>query len=305
MFNDWFGSTYAFNYKGLDYFTVFDPIYYLNNYSDIRTMYGDSHMQAFEHFVNYGMAEGRVASARFDVNSYRNRHPDLRWKFGKNLSAYYLHYITNGMAEGRIAIGATPLVPVTAYAGIDYKDVYDFATYMTYNPDLNAIYNNDDIGALWHFINYGMVEGRIAKTTFSAKSYRLANADLRTAFGSDMIKYYLHYKNYGKLEGRIAIGDYLGGVNSINNTSYAAVYSFDYFEKNNSDIQKAFGLNDTAALQHFINYGMAEGRIASADFNVYNYKNRYADLRTAFGNDLKKYYIHYMYYGMLEGRSGN
>jgi hypothetical protein len=120
-----------------------------------------------------------------------------------------------------------------------------------------------------------------------------------------MIKYYLHYINYGKLEGRIAIGDYLGGVNSINNTSYAAVYSFDYFEKNNSDIQKAFGLNDTAALQHFINYGMAEGRIASADFNVYNYKNRYADLRTAFGNDLKKYYIHYMYYGMLEGRSGN
>lgn len=306
MYNDWFGSTYAFVYMGVDYFAVFDPVYYLNNYSDLKAAFGENQIAAFNHFISNGIREGRVASPKFDINSYRNRYPDLRWKFGKNLLAYYLHYITNGLSEGRVATGSVLLQPVTMYGGIDYKDVYDFTTYsvLASNPDISRIYSNDDPGALGHFINFGMSEGRLAKGAFNITSYRYANADLRLAFGTNLKKYYIHYINIGKTEGRITTGNYLDGTTSINNINYRAVYSFDYYENNNSNIKNAFGLNDAAALQHFIDYGMSEGRLASANFNVRTYKNRYPDLQAAFGTNLKKYYLHYMYNGLTEGRSG-
>ncbi|MGO5230903.1 hypothetical protein ACTQ1U_07610 [Thermoguttaceae bacterium LCP21S3_D4] len=62
------------------------------------------------------------------------------------------------------------------------------------------------------------------------------------------------------------------------------------------------GEDDVALLAHFVNYGMAEGRKASEEFNVNVYKKNYSDLRSAFGNDLKSYYIHYITSGKAEGR---
>ncbi len=66
----------------------------------------------------------------------------------------------------------------------------------------------------------------------------------------------------------------------------------------------AFGNNEQAVLDHFINYGMMEGRSAQADFNVYFYRNSYPDLEDAFGDDLKSYFYHYLNYGIKEGRKG-
>ena len=47
---------------------------------------------------------------------------------------------------------------------------------------------------------------------------------------------------------------------------------------------------------------MGEGRQGSAEFNVYNYRARYADLMDWLGNDLRSYYIHYKDHGKAEGR---
>jgi len=82
------------------------------------------------------------------------------------------------------------------------------------------------------------------------------------------------------------------------------VYNFNDYENYNSDLKAAFGLDDIAALKHFVNYGMNEGRQASAKFNVFTYKSRYTDLRAAFGNNLKAYYLHFISNGQYEGRSG-
>ena len=43
-----------------------------------------------QHFVNYGMAEGRQGRASFNVYTYRDEHPELWEKFGDNLRGYYL-----------------------------------------------------------------------------------------------------------------------------------------------------------------------------------------------------------------------
>ena len=43
-----------------------------------------------QHFVDYGMAEGRQGRASFNVYTYRDEHPELWEKFGDNLRGYYL-----------------------------------------------------------------------------------------------------------------------------------------------------------------------------------------------------------------------
>lgn len=83
---------------------------------------------------------------------------------------------------------------------------------------------------------------------------------------------------------------------------YSLVYDYDYYINKYEDLKKAFGDDERAALRHFVNSGMREGRQAIEDFNVQFYKNKYADLQKAFGNDLKLYYTHYINYGKREGR---
>jgi hypothetical protein len=305
LFNDWFGSTFAYSYGGVNYSSVFDANYYFNTYSDIRVAYGNNQAAAFQHFVAHGMSEGRQGSASFDVTSYKNRYPDLRVAFGANLPSYYRHYAVDGRREGRIATGNTTLTAITAYSGVDYSYVYDFNTYINNHSDLKRLFSNDDAGALMHFINYGMSEGRSANTAFNVHSYRATYYDLRRAFGGNLKSYYLHYINNGRAEGRTATSTYYGGVSSMGNTDYSSIYNFNTYITSYSDIKSTFGLDDIGTLSHFINHGMREGRQASTNFNVQVYKARYPDLRSAFGNSLPDYYMHFIKHGKAEGRTAN
>ena len=60
--------------------------------------------------------------------------------------------------------------------------------------------------------------------------------------------------------------------------------------------------NNTELTKHFLTFGIHEWRETSPDFNVKKYRDRYADLRKAFGNDCKAYYKHYMIFGQAEKR---
>ena len=84
----------------------------------------------------------------------------------------------------------------------------------------------------------------------------------------------------------------------------SAIFSADYYSEKYPDLKAAFGSDDLRLLQHFLEYGMSEGRQACADFNVLAYRERYDDLRQAFGEDIKAYYFHYLLHGCREGRSG-
>ena len=67
-------------------------------------------------------------------------------------------------------------------------------------------------------------------------------------------------------------------------------------------MKKIYNGDELGLLLHFIQFGMAEGRQANANFDVTSYRNRYSDLRAAFGSDLKQYYLHYITDGKREGR---
>lgn len=80
----------------------------------------------------------------------------------------------------------------------------------------------------------------------------------------------------------------------FNAKEYAAMYP---------DVYKAYGNNTKKLWQHFITYGIYEGRSINEDLNIMAYSSAYPDLRMAYGNDLMKYYKHYATYGYKEDRN--
>lgn len=298
---------YTAVHNGTDYSRIFDPYYYADTYGDLKQAYGYDCNSLLQHFINYGMAEGRQAKSGFNVTSYRLQYADLRRAYGADLKSYYMHYVNYGAKEGRSGIGCTTLQgAVTVLGGVDYSAVYDYQYYVNKYADIKTAYGYDDLAVLQHFVNYGMKEGRQAKSSFDVNSYRLQYADLRGVYGNDLKSYYTHYINYGRKEGRVATGctTLQGGTTVYRSVNYAAVYDFSYYVANNPDVYRAYGNDDVAVLQHFVNHGMQEGRRACAGFSVQTYCTNYADLQRAYGNDWKAYYMHYINYGVREGRRG-
>ena len=308
----------------LDYSSVFDANYYLSNNPDVAKATAGNSDLALDHFINYGMSEGRRGSATFDVQSYFNEYPDLRAAFGFDLVKYYEHYVTAGKAEGRHGTGCSKIEGyATTINGVDYSSVYDPSFYLSNNEDIRNAFSKrspagvvmiDDAAVLRHFVSCGMAEGRRGSKSFDVLSYYNRYPDLRRAFGANLTALYGHYLSSGRAEGRIATGcdSLAGAVVSQGGTDYSPVYDFDFYTSNNGDVLNAFttvkgGLkfvDDAAVLRHFVSCGMAEGRRGNESFDVYGYRNHYADLRKAFGMNLKSYYIHYLNCGIKEGRNG-
>ena len=192
----------------------------------------------------------------------------------------------------------------TSYGGVDYSSIFNYSYYLSKNPDVKSscqYSRKDSFAVIKHFLNYGMSEGRATISSFNVSIYKENYPDLQKAYGNDLKRYYLHYMNYGKKEGRNATS-IIKAPTSYGGINYSAVYDYNYYINKYPDIRKAFGSDKTAALRHFVNYGMAEGRQGKASFNVQSYRNKYPDLRIAYGKDLKKYYLHYINNGAKEGR---
>ena len=89
----------------VDYSAVFDADYYYNAYADLKSAIGNDQEKLLQHFISFGMQEGRRGSDEFDVKAYMENNPDLVQVFGPtDYARYYLHYITYGKKEGRSAV---------------------------------------------------------------------------------------------------------------------------------------------------------------------------------------------------------
>lgn len=287
-----------------DYSSVYDFSYYMNRYPDLKRLYGGNKNAALQHFINYGMSEGRQGSKEFNVDAYRDRYPDLKAAFGTNNASYYMHYINFGRKEGRIATtdgsvtnnnnnnndangSAKADTPEnTVYGGTDYGAVYDYEYYINRYSDLAAVFNGNYAGALRHFVMNGMNEGRQAIGTFNVSSYKKINdngytdkngktfsALSKLGYGDNLRLYYLHYIEVGKAEGRPGIYD-------------------DEVEGNRNpdkvDGPTKYGLVDYAPVY---------------DYDYYITHND--DVRRSYGQSQDKVLQHFVRHGMDEGRQGN
>lgn len=294
-------------FDGVNYADVYDFDYYVEHYPDLKAAFGNNRIGALEHFVVYGMSEGRQARGTFNVAVYKNKYIDLQKAFGSSWKSYFLHYIEYGKKEGRTATDDNSSVDsdskiegVTKYRGLEFKQVYNFNYYIEKYPDIKQVFGNNPEKALEHFVKHGMEEGRSGNADFNVHAYKNNYSDLRAAFGNDLEKYYIHYLMHGIEEGRECA---LVAVTTYQGVDYSAVYSFEYYIGKYPDLKAAFESDPAGALQHFLTYGIKEGRQAHENFNVLAYKNNYSDLRAAFGENNKAYVDHYISYGITENRS--
>lgn len=82
---------------------VFDAKYYADANADLKAIYGYDDKALFNHYMTYGLSEGRCGSPTFNAAEYRKAYPDLEAVFGDDWDAYVNHYYTCGVTEGRTA----------------------------------------------------------------------------------------------------------------------------------------------------------------------------------------------------------
>lgn len=275
----------------------YDAQVYRNNNPDLSRAFGDDWDRYYRHFVNYGKAEGRNAyyqvtnywngvdySLVFNAEDYAAMNPDIANAYGKDVKKLLWHFVNYGMKEGRRA-----------------NITFDVKYYKSHSADLVKLYGNATQRYYAHFMYYGVDENRQGSAEFSAQAYRNNYQDMNKAYGNNWRGYYTHFSKYGYKEGRIADRQV---TNYWNGTDYSAVFDSEYYAIANPDLKRAFGDSTEKLLKHFVNYGMAEGRVASAEFDPAVYRSRYKDLDKAFGNNWVKYYRHYLFTGIAEGRTG-
>ncbi len=113
----------------------FDYVAYADDYPDLKAAYGYDKDQLYNHYINNGKNEGRVAKTLdgstvsdntgttvtgdpskltltaerqqfipiniFDADFYAEHNPDVAAAFGNNKKKLYSHYVNNGVKEGR------------------------------------------------------------------------------------------------------------------------------------------------------------------------------------------------------------
>ena len=138
----------------------FDPVYYAGQYGDLKEAFNKDEKALLNHYLTYGLEEGRNAFPYLDLASYRKRYPDLERAFGDDWDAYLSHYLTIGVKEGRVS-------------GTDF----DAAAYADRYPDLKAVFGYDVPALYQHYMTYGVREGRDASRRDSAISAETVSQD--------------------------------------------------------------------------------------------------------------------------------
>lgn len=80
---------------------IFDAEFYKKQYPDVAAAIGDDEQALLQHFLLFGLAEGRTGSPILDIARYRSHYPDLAALFDDNWDLYVQHYFRYGIAEGR------------------------------------------------------------------------------------------------------------------------------------------------------------------------------------------------------------
>ncbi len=105
---------------------IFDGDYYALMYPDVAAQSNGSELYLMNHYIYFGINEGRNPSATFNATDYMNNNPDLVAIYGDNMLGYVYHYVNAGQFEGRIG------TPSTGVLDVEIPDTYTLlGTYTT------------------------------------------------------------------------------------------------------------------------------------------------------------------------------
>lgn len=126
---------------------VIDTQYYADKYPDLKAAFGYDSKALLQHYLTYGIAEGRDAGGLLDVREYRDAYADLDAAFGDDWNAYVNHFLTYGVFEGRNS--------GTDFNALDYAERYG---------DLKEAFGNNVLQLYHHYQTYGKNENREARS---------------------------------------------------------------------------------------------------------------------------------------------
>ncbi len=219
--------------NGLRMAALFDETFYLAQNPDVLGgVLGGSFVYGFDHFVKFGLYEGRNPSYYYDEATYLATYADVKAAVDAKLIGSGLeHFIRFGHLENRS--------PSTLFNAGDY---------LTANPDVQAAVASGVFqSAFDHYIEVGASEGRINTLLFENAFYLTANPDVKAAVEAGAIPSgYDHYLRSGQLEGR----------------DPGPLFDESAYLQCNPDVAGAIAQRDpfVSGMEHYFEAGRQEGR---------------------------------------------
>ena len=217
---------------GIKLSALFDESFYLQQYRDVaNAVDGGGFSYGYEHFMRFGLGEGRNPSHLYNEQLYLANNPDVKQAVDAGVhDSGLVHYLQYGHRENRVA-----------------SLLFDPETYKTNNPDVaNAINRGEGVSLFAHFIEYGAQEGRVSTHFYEEDYYLDTNPDVKAAIGRGLHgSGYAHFLQWGMQEGRAP----------------SEFYDEHDYLRANPDVKQAVDRGDlNSGLEHYLKYGMLEGR---------------------------------------------
>ena len=80
---------------------LFDAQFYASKYPEVVSIVGNDEKALFNHFVQYGLNEGKTCSPYLNVSQYRENYPDVAQAHDHHWDDIVKHYFNYGIKEGR------------------------------------------------------------------------------------------------------------------------------------------------------------------------------------------------------------
>ena len=130
--------------------------------------------------------------------------------------------------------------------------VFDAEYYVNRYPDLAELYGTDEAGLYYHFINYGIEEGRSASPFFDVKYYAAQNTHHMTdTFRGNFVK---------------AFNDFLSVYRTDTLRRWSPIFDATLYSKRHTDLASQGYTTNFSLLKHYVNHGYKTGEIASSTF---------------------------------------
>ncbi|MDB9529849.1 integrin alpha [Oscillatoria sp. CS-180] len=212
----------------------FDETLYRLQYPDVAiAISGGFFSSGYQHFIEFGLLEGRHPSLLYSEVFYLENNPD----------------VIQGIIDGGIISGLQHFLTVGHTEGRNPSSDFNQADYLINNPDVAAAIEAGAFqSAFEHYIERGTLENRLsAPLLYDEVFYLQNNPDVAAAVGGGFISDgFEHFVQFGQNEGRPPSSLY-------NEASYLAL---------NPDVDAAVqaGLF-TNGFQHYVSQGRFEERV--------------------------------------------
>lgn len=182
--------------------TVFDATFYSSNNLDVLKAFGNDPDALYNHFLEYGVKEGRQGSPVFHIKHYVNANPTVKQAYGNDFTNALLHYAKNGYSQGLIT--ANPHNFGKSFEASIKLSYADMSVSISNNDAVTAVSDSTDSKQVWAFTqnddgSYVITNTSTGKVLTVESSGHTVGAKAKTSSysGSTAQHWYIYKSVYG------------------------------------------------------------------------------------------------------------